>query len=85
MPDTRRVWRWEQSVFNFCKHYPTMQHFVGILIPDNHWHTVARSREFWSSFEDEFVASLRVCPRSTQRAMEDAEGLGAVDPSDVEF
>ena len=62
MPDTRRVWRWEQPVFNFCNTPALVSEFVGIVIPDNLWYSVAQDRQLWRECEQAFVSSKSCDP-----------------------
>ena len=58
-PDTRRVWRWEQAVFDLCAKSPRVTELVGNLYPTCHWPEVAQERDFWQLLEAEFFRSTR--------------------------
>ena len=70
LPDTRRVWRWEQAVY-FSQTNPWAQSWVGVLVPDNYWQSLAQDREIWCQMESTFVRLHAVNPRSEQIALED--------------
>ena len=74
MPDTKRVWRWEQAVYDYCAKCPWANALVGTLFPDNHWPTLAQDREVWHAMEEAFVRLHACRPRSEQDAIEDWYG-----------
>ena len=73
LPDRTRVWRWEQAVTDFCQNSPLISEFVGVLLPDNLWHTVAQDKQLWKSCEQPFVWSMVVRPRGNTLSVENED------------
>ena len=65
----------------FCTSSSLISEFVGVVLPDNLWLSVAQDRHLWKSCEQSFVWSKVLRPRGDPLSVED----GVVSPEDVDL
>ena len=66
---------------DFCASSSLISEFVGVVIPDNLWLSVAQDRHLWKSCEQSFVWSKVLRPRGDPLSVEDGEA----SPEDVDL
>ena len=52
---------------------PLVSEFIGVLFPDNLWHTVAQDRQLWKACEQPFIWSMALRPRGEALSLEDED------------